>query len=76
MMRAARFSSQLGPSRGHPETVEAMIALAPRIEIVSAERINAELSKLLVTDSPRAGIQLVADTGPRAQLCSTWRSLR
>jgi poly(A) polymerase len=62
MLRAARFTSQLGFT-AMPETVEAMIALAPRIEIVSVERINAELSKLLMTDSPRAGIQLLVDTG-------------
>jgi poly(A) polymerase len=40
-----------------------MSALASRIEIVSVERINAELSKLLLTDSPRAGIQLLVNTG-------------
>jgi poly(A) polymerase len=37
--------------------------MASRLEIVSVERINAELSKLLLTDSPRAGIQLLVDTG-------------
>ncbi|MDQ1546277.1 MAG: poly(A) polymerase [Actinomycetota bacterium] len=62
MLRAARFTSQLGFT-ATPETVTAMIDLAPRIEIVSVERINAELSKLLLTDSPRAGIQLLVDTG-------------
>jgi poly(A) polymerase len=40
-----------------------MVALAPRIEIVSVERISAELSKLLLSDSPRAGIQLLVDSG-------------
>jgi poly(A) polymerase len=62
MLRAARFTSQLGFT-ATPETVAAMIALAPRIEIVSVERITAELSKLLLSDSPRAGIQLLVDTG-------------
>jgi poly(A) polymerase len=62
MLRAARFTSQLGFT-ATPETVAAMVALAPRIEIVSVERINAELSKLLLSDSPRAGIQLLVDTG-------------
>ena len=62
MLRAARFTSQLGFT-ATPETVEAMIELAPRIEIVSVERINAELSKLLLTDFPRAGIQLLVETG-------------
>ena len=62
MLRAARFTSQLGFT-ATAETVAAMTALSSRIEIVSVERINAELSKLLLTDSPRAGIQLLVETG-------------
>jgi poly(A) polymerase len=62
MMRAARFTSQLGFTPT-PETVAAMTELAPRISIVSVERVSAELSKLLLSDSPRAGIQLLVDTG-------------
>jgi poly(A) polymerase len=62
MLRAARFTSQLGFTATE-ETVAAMTAMASRIEIVSAERISTELSKLLLTDSPRAGIQLLVDTG-------------
>jgi poly(A) polymerase len=62
MLRAARFTSQLGFTVT-PETVAAMVALAPRIEIVSVERITTELSKLLLADSPRAGIQLLVETG-------------
>jgi poly(A) polymerase len=62
MLRAARFTSQLGFT-ATAETIAAMVALAPRIAIVSVERITAELSKLLLTDDPRAGIQLLVDTG-------------
>jgi poly(A) polymerase len=62
MMRAARFTSQLGFT-ATPDTVAAMTELAPRIEIVSVERISDELSKLLLTDAPRAGLQLLVDTG-------------
>jgi poly(A) polymerase len=62
MMRAARFTSQLGFTVT-PETIAAMTELAPRIEIVSVERVSDELSKLLLTDAPRAGIQLLVDTG-------------
>jgi poly(A) polymerase len=62
MLRAARFSSQLDFTPT-PETVAAMTALAPRIAIISVERITAELSKLLLTDNPRPGIQLLVDTG-------------
>ena len=51
MLRAARFASQLGfvPA---PEVVTAMRAMAPRLEIFSAERIRDELVKLLLTDDP------------------------
>jgi poly(A) polymerase len=62
MLRAARFTSQLGFT-ATAETIAAMTALAPRISIVSVERITAELSKLLLSDAPRAGIQLLVDTG-------------
>jgi poly(A) polymerase len=62
MLRAARFTSQLGFT-ATLDTVEAMIELADRIAIVSVERITAELSKLLLTGSPREGIRLLVDTG-------------
>jgi poly(A) polymerase len=62
MLRAARFTSQLGFT-ATGETVAAMIELAPRLSIVSVERISSELSKLLLTDLPAAGIQLLVDTG-------------
>jgi poly(A) polymerase len=62
MMRAARFASQLGFSV-EESTVAAMVALASRLEIISVERISEELGKLLLTDRPRAGLQLLVDTG-------------
>ena len=62
MMRAARFTSQLGFTVSE-ETVRAMVDLAPKIEIVSVERVSDELSKLLRTSDPRAGIRLLVDTG-------------
>ncbi|MGX5681738.1 CCA tRNA nucleotidyltransferase [Schumannella luteola] len=62
MLRAARFSSQLGFTVA-PETVAAMTELAPRLSIVSVERISDELSKLLLTDDPVPGIRLLVDTG-------------
>jgi poly(A) polymerase len=62
MMRAARFTSQLGFT-ATAETIAAMTELAPRISIVSVERVSDELSKLLLTDHPRAGLQLLVDTG-------------
>jgi len=62
MMRAARFTSQLGFSVS-PDTVDAMTELASRIDIVSVERVSDELTKLLKTDDPVPGIRLLVETG-------------
>lgn len=62
MMRAARFASRLGFTVA-PEVVQAMKDMAERIDIVSVERIQAELSGLLLTDEPREGIDLLVRTG-------------
>lgn len=62
MLRAARFSSQLGFEVA-PEVQAAMAEFAPRLEIVSAERIRDELVKLLSTDDPLPGIRLLVETG-------------
>lgn len=51
ILRAVRFSAQLAfPIE--PETAEAIKSLAPNLEKISAERIQAELVKLLVSDHP------------------------
>ncbi|GAB3562560.1 CCA tRNA nucleotidyltransferase [Spelaeicoccus albus] len=62
MLRAARFVSQLGFGV-HPSVGAAMTDMAARIEIVSAERVQAELVKLMCGKDPRAGIELLVDTG-------------
>ena len=62
MVRAARFSTQLGFEVA-PEAVEAMTAAADRIGIVSAERITDELHKLLAAPVPSAGLGLLFRTG-------------
>src|SRR5690554_6377780 len=67
MLRAARFTSQLG-FRVTDEVQEAMSALAAKLEIISVERISDELSKLLKTDAPRTGIELLVETGLANQL--------
>jgi poly(A) polymerase len=64
IMRAARFAAQLGFTVS-PQLRAAMTELAPRLSIVSAERISAELSKLLLAPlpgGPRRGIALLVDT--------------
>ena len=62
MLRAARFTSQLGFTIA-PPTIAAMTAMAGSIAIISVERVADELSKLLRTSSPRAGLQVLVDTG-------------
>ncbi|MET4782829.1 CCA tRNA nucleotidyltransferase [Glaciihabitans sp. UYNi722] len=61
MMRAARFTSQLGFTVAGP-TAAAMHALADRISIISVERVRDELGKLLKSTAPRAGLQLLVDS--------------
>jgi poly(A) polymerase len=62
MLRAARFAGQLGFAV-HSDVREAMRDRAATLDIVSAERIQAELTKLLSTDAPREGVRLLVDTG-------------
>ncbi len=67
MMRAARFVSQLGFTVT-PEVVAAMTEMAPSLEIVSAERIRDEFTKLMLGSSPRQGLALFVETGLAAQV--------
>ncbi len=53
-----------------------MAELAPRLSIVSVERIQAELSKLLLTPSPRPGLEVLVDTGLAAQMLPELPMLR
>ena len=62
MMRAARFSAQLGFTLD-ADTFAAMESMADRIRNISAERIGDELSKLLCADNPHVGIELLVDSG-------------
>ena len=62
MMRAARFTSQLGFEVA-PEVREAMRERATTLEIVSPERVRDEFTKLILAPAPRAGLALLVDTG-------------
>ena len=62
MMRAARFAAQLGFDVA-PQVRAAMIERATTLEIISAERVRDEFSKLLLAPQPRAGLALLVDTG-------------
>ena len=61
MMRAARFASQLGFTPV-ADVIIAATDMAARIEIVSAERIRDELSKLLLGKFPRLGLDILEGT--------------
>ena len=62
MMRAARFVSQLGFTIA-PDVLLAMTAMADRLEIVSAERVRDEFTKLLLGAHPRRGLEVLVQTG-------------
>ncbi|MHA7275861.1 CCA tRNA nucleotidyltransferase [Arthrobacter sp. HLT1-21] len=62
MMRAARFVSQLGIEVA-PEVSEAMLEMAQRITIISAERVREELVKLMLGDAPQRGIDVMVESG-------------
>ncbi|MBO0680065.1 CCA tRNA nucleotidyltransferase [Mycolicibacterium sp. S2-37] len=62
MLRAARFVSQLGFSVA-PRVLTAMTEMASQLGRITAERVAAELDKLLLGADPVAGIELLVDTG-------------
>ncbi|MGO4444643.1 CCA tRNA nucleotidyltransferase [Mycobacterium sp. 2YAF39] len=62
MLRAARFVSQLGFTVA-PRVVAALVEMAPQLDRISAERVAAELDKLLLGADPVAGIDLMVQTG-------------
>lgn len=61
ILRAIRFSAQLGFSI-EPRTWQAIFAIAPNIAKVSKERIQVELTKLLLSDHPEK-LKEVYETG-------------
>ena len=75
MLRAARFAAQLGFTVA-PATLEAMSRLRESIRIVSPERVQAELVKLLAADGAVAGIRILVDTGLMAEIMPEIPALR
>jgi poly(A) polymerase len=69
ILRAARFTAQLDFTVT-ADVREAMTALAPRLTVVSAERIRDELTKLMLAPGhgPVRGIELLVDTGVADQV--------
>jgi poly(A) polymerase len=62
MLRAARFVSQLGFTVA-PRVRKAIAEMAPEMSRITAERIAAELDKLILGADPVAGIDLMVQTG-------------
>jgi poly(A) polymerase len=62
MLRAARFVAQLGFTPA-PRVVAAMTAMAAELGRITAERVQVELSKLIMGAHPRRGLELLVDTG-------------
>jgi poly(A) polymerase len=62
MMRAIRFSSQLGFTI-EKDSLEAISKNKERIKIVSKERITDELNKIILSPIPSVGFKLLFDTG-------------
>jgi poly(A) polymerase len=62
MLRGVRFVAQLGLVPD-PDVVAAMTSLAAELGRITPERVQAELSKTLLQDAPRAALELFVDTG-------------
>jgi len=62
MLRAARFVSTLGVHLD-PAVADALRDMAKQLERITAERVQAELSKLLLGAAPRRGLEVLVDSG-------------
>jgi poly(A) polymerase len=66
MLRAVRFAAQLGFTI-EPATFAAIQRNATRLRIISAERIHAELNKIILVTKPAAGFILLLQSGLLAE---------
>jgi poly(A) polymerase len=62
MLRAVRFAARFGFDI-EENTLLAIRKNAPRIKNISAERVYAEMSKMLAGPNPHVGVTLLHDTG-------------
>jgi len=62
MLRAARFVSQLGFTL-HERVHQAIVDMAPQIERITAERVRADLDKLILGEFPIDGMNVMCETG-------------
>jgi poly(A) polymerase len=75
MLRAARFIAGYG-LKPDDALVEAVERLRGRMEIVSPERIQGELSKLMVVADPSEGLWFLADTQLSDEFLPELRAMR
>lgn len=75
MLRAARFIAGYG-LQPTEQLVAAVNDMAPRLEIVSAERIRDEFDKLITVDHPAAGLWFLYDTGLADQFLPEMSAMR
>lgn len=61
MMRAIRFATQLN-FQIERASLEAILANASRLQIISQERIMDELNKIILADNPSRGFELLLST--------------
>ncbi len=62
MLRAARFVSTLGVTLA-PDVDAALHEMADQLSRITAERVQVELSKLLLGAAPRRGLEVLVDAG-------------
>ena len=62
MLRAIRFATQLNFTIV-PETYDAIVRNAYRLEIISQERIVEEMNKIMLSPKPSIGLTLLEQTG-------------
>ena len=62
MLRAIRFASQLDFAIDD-EVRRAIVAMRGRLEIISAERVREEFTKIILSGQPRLGITLLVESG-------------
>ena len=62
MLRAIRFASQLDFAIDD-EVRRAIVAMRGRLEIISAERVREEFTKIILSGRPRLGITLLVESG-------------
>ena len=61
ILRCIRFMCVLGWKDIDKETYDGLIRQVDRLEIISKERINEELRKILISDNPRLGLEMLRD---------------